>query len=168
MTTTTTAPAPADPAATDVDLASQPIGYWSGVVHKAVINHIRDAMARADVTQPQWWTLNRVDVGDHVTREVIAARLADVADTPHDASRAVDHLLHRGWLRLDDDQHLHLTDEGRAAKARIKELVTGLRAEIHEGISDDEYVTALKVLRRMITNIEAASANERPTPELTA
>ncbi|MER7108382.1 MarR family winged helix-turn-helix transcriptional regulator [Streptomyces sp. NPDC000229] len=157
MTTTPTPPAPANPAATDADLASQPIGYWSGVVHKAVINHIRDAMARVDVTQPQWWTLNRVDVGDHVTREVVVTGLADVADTPHDASRAVDHLLHRGWLRLDDEQRLHLTDEGRAAKARIKELVTGLRAQIHDGITDAEYVAALKVLRRMADNVKATA-----------
>ncbi|RST12696.1 MarR family transcriptional regulator [Streptomyces sp. WAC05374] len=155
MTTTTTSPAPADPAAADEDLASQPIGYWSGVVHRAVITHIRDAMARVDVTQPQWWTLNRVDAGGDVTREVIAAGLADVADTPHDASRAVDHLLHRGWLRQDDDRHLHLTEEGRAAKARIKELVTRIRAEIHDGIGDDEYVAALKVLRRMAANVAA-------------
>ncbi|MGW7054463.1 MarR family winged helix-turn-helix transcriptional regulator [Streptomyces sp. NPDC054887] len=161
MTTTTATPTPvtpvnaANPAATDAELASQPIGYWSGVVHKAVIRHIRDAMARVDVTQPQWWTLNRVDTGDHVTREVVVTGLADVADTPDDASRAVDHLLHRGWLRVDDDERLHLTDEGRAAKTRIKELVTGIRAEIHNGITDEEYVAALKVLRRMADNAAA-------------
>ncbi|QGV79966.1 MarR family winged helix-turn-helix transcriptional regulator [Streptomyces ficellus] len=157
MTTTTTVPAPADPAVTDEDLASQPVGYWSGVVHRAVIRHIRDAMARVDVTQPQWWTLNRVDAGGDVTREVIAAGLAEVADTPYDAGRAVDTLLHRGWLRLDDAQRLHLTDDGRAAKARIKALVTDVRARIHAGITDDEYVAALKVLRRMTDNVRAVT-----------
>ncbi|MHC3390397.1 MarR family winged helix-turn-helix transcriptional regulator [Streptomyces lavendulocolor] len=157
MTTTPTVPAPADPAVTDAELASQPIGYWSGVVHKAVITHIRDAMARVDLTQPMWWTLNRVDAGGHVTREVVATGLAGVADTPYDGSRAVDHLLHRGWLRLDDDEGLHLTDEGRAAKARIKELVTGIRARIHDGITDEEYVAALRVLRRMADNVAAAT-----------
>ncbi|GAA2483354.1 MarR family winged helix-turn-helix transcriptional regulator [Streptomyces gobitricini] len=161
MTTTPTVPAPADPAATDADLASQPIGYWSGVVHKAVIKHIRDAMARVDVTQPMWWALNRVDVGDHVTREVIAAGLADVADTPYDASRAVDHLLHRGWVRAGEDERLHLTDEGRAAKARIREMLAGVRARIHDGITDNEYVAALKVLRRMTDNVTAAA--DRPS-----
>lgn len=33
---------------------------------------------------------------------------------------------------------------------------TGLRAEVHEGIPDEDYVTALKVMRRMIGNIESA------------
>lgn len=37
--------------------------------------------------------------------------------------------------------------------ARIKELVTALRAEIHEGITDEEWVAALKVLRRMKENL---------------
>lgn len=33
-------------------------------------------------------------------------------------------------------------------------LVTELRAEVHKGISDEEYVAALKVLRTMIANVE--------------
>ena len=37
---------------------------------------------------------------------------------------------------------------------RLSDLVTELRAVVHEGISDEEYVAALKVLRRMITNVE--------------
>ena len=49
---------PADPAAPDDALATQPIGYWSGLAHRAVIGRIRDEMARIDVTQPQWWTVN--------------------------------------------------------------------------------------------------------------
>ncbi|MEE1755707.1 MarR family winged helix-turn-helix transcriptional regulator [Streptomyces sp. SP18CS02] len=152
-------PAPADPVAEDKDLATQPFGYWGGRAHKAVINHIRDAMARVDVTQPQWWTLNRVDAegAGHPTREDVITGLAEIADTPYDASRAVDHLLHRGWIAVDTDgRRLHLTEDGRAAKARIKTLVTELRAEIHTGIGDEEYVAALKVLRRMIANVEAA------------
>ena len=30
--------------------------------------------------------------------------------------------------------------------------MTDLRAQIHEGISDEEYLAALKVMRRMISN----------------
>ncbi|MEC4018526.1 MarR family winged helix-turn-helix transcriptional regulator [Streptomyces sp. H27-D2] len=149
-----TIPATADPDATDDMLATQPIGYWSGVANEMVIKRIRDAMARMDVTQPQWWTLCRVDIGgDGPTREEVATQLASVADGPYEISRAVDQLLHRGWLSADAGRRLHLTDAGRAAKARIKQLVTDLRAEIHDGITDEEYVTALKVLRRMIHNL---------------
>ncbi|CAM5519493.1 MarR family winged helix-turn-helix transcriptional regulator [Streptomyces narbonensis] len=146
--------APADPAASDDALANQPIGYWSGLAHTAVTRHLRDAMARIDVTQPQYWVLNRVNGGPSAPgREEVVAQLTPLADGPHEIGRVVDQLLHRGWLRADDARLLYLTDEGEAARLRLRALVTDLRAEVHEGIGDDEYVAALKVLRRMVANV---------------
>lgn len=75
----------------------------------------------------------------------------------------VDQLLHRGWLRSEADgdggRRLHLTEAGEAARVRLRELVTELRAVVHQGISDEEYVAALKVLRRMVANVEAARSD---------
>ena len=150
-------PATADPFAADDALAAQPIGYWTGALHKAVIKQLRDAMAGIDVTQPQWWTLTRVDAGDGLTREDVAVQLAGVADGPDEVPRAVDQLLHRGWIAADEVGRLRLTDAGRAAQGRVRELVTRLREGIHEGISDEEYVAALKVMRRMLANIGPAA-----------
>ncbi|MCJ0874821.1 MarR family winged helix-turn-helix transcriptional regulator [Streptomyces sp. AP-93] len=153
LTGNTTDQAPADPAATDDMLATQPIGYWSGLAHEAVTRHLRDAMARIDVTQPQYWVLNRVNGGSEApSREEVVVQLTPLADGPHEIARVVDQLIHRGWLRIDGGQRLQLTDAGEAARVRLRELVTELRAVVHEGISDEEYVAALKVLRRMIAN----------------
>ncbi|MEU3479391.1 MarR family winged helix-turn-helix transcriptional regulator [Streptomyces sp. NPDC033754] len=146
--------APADPSAADEALATQPIGYWSGLAHDAVTRHLRDAMARIDVTQPQYWVLNRVNGGPPApSREEVVSQLTPLADGPHEIARVVDQLLHRGWLRADDTLRLHLTDAGEAARVRLRDLVTELRAEVHAGISDEEYVAALKVLRRMVANV---------------
>ncbi len=149
-----TAPATADPFVADDALAAQPIGYWSGAVHRAVVDQLRDAMSTIDVTQPQWWTLVRVDAGGGLTREDVATQLAEVADTPHDIPRAIDQLLHRAWIEADEARRLRLTDAGRAAQGRIRVLVTDLRTRLYEGISDEEYVVALRVMRRMISNSE--------------
>ncbi|RSS56701.1 MarR family winged helix-turn-helix transcriptional regulator [Streptomyces sp. WAC01280] len=151
--------APADPAAADEALATQPIGYWSGLAHDAVTRHLRDAMARIDVTQPQYWVLNRVNGGPSApSREEVVSQLTPLADGPHEIARVVDQLLHRGWLRADDTRRLHLTDAGEAARVRLRDLVTDLRAEVHAGISDEEYVAALKVLRRMVANVQGDGA----------
>ncbi|MEU7514855.1 MarR family winged helix-turn-helix transcriptional regulator [Streptomyces sp. NPDC042898] len=151
--------APADPAAADEALATQPIGYWSGLAHDAVTRHLRDAMARIDVTQPQYWVLNRVDGGPSApSREEVVSQLTPLADGPHEIARVVDQLLHRGWLRADDALRLHLTDAGEAARVRLRDLVTDLRAEVHAGIGDEEYVAALKVLRRMVANVQGDAA----------
>ncbi|MBC2877869.1 MULTISPECIES: MarR family winged helix-turn-helix transcriptional regulator [Streptomyces] len=154
-------PRPADPNVPDdfAALAAQPIGYWSGVAHDAVIRHIRDGMAGVDITQPQWWILNQVAGAGPAgrTRDELVARLAGtIGVAPEEIARAADSLLARGWLTADEQGALRLTDAGRAAKARAKELVDRMRAEIHEGVTDEEYVGALRVLRRMIDNVAAA------------
>ncbi|MEU8625613.1 MarR family winged helix-turn-helix transcriptional regulator [Streptomyces sp. NPDC048669] len=156
-TDTATDQAPADPAATDDMLATQPVGYWSGLAHTVVTRHLRDAMARIDVTQPQYWVLNRLNGGSSApSREELVTQLTPLADGPDEMGRVVDQLVHRDWLRIDAGHRLHLTDAGEAARVRLRELVTELRAVVHAGISDAEYVTALKVLRRMVANIEDA------------
>ncbi|MEV0303095.1 MarR family winged helix-turn-helix transcriptional regulator [Streptomyces prasinus] len=160
---TTTDQAPANPAATDDMLATQPIGYWSGLAHATVTRYLRDAMAKLDVTQPQYWVLNRVNGGPAApSREEVVAQLTHLADGPHEIARVVDQLLHREWLRIDDGQRLHLTDAGEAARARLRELATEVRAVVHKGISDDEYVAALKVLRTMVANVEGNGASGNP------
>ncbi|MER6917262.1 MarR family transcriptional regulator [Streptomyces sp. NPDC000594] len=147
--------APADPAATEDMLVNQPIGYWSGRAHEVVTRHLRDAMARIDVTQPQYWVLNRVTSGPTApSRDEVAAQLTPLAGGECEIPRVVDQLLHRGWLRTDAERNLHLTEAGEAARAELRGLVTEIRAEVHQGISDEEYVAALKVLRTMIANVE--------------
>ncbi|MEU5979647.1 MarR family winged helix-turn-helix transcriptional regulator [Streptomyces sp. NPDC047315] len=152
--------APADPtAATDDALATQPIGYWSGRAHAVVTRHLRDAMARIDVTQPQYWVLNRVDGGlTAPSVGEVVDQLTPLADGPYDIARVLDQLLHRGWIRSDDEQLLHLTEAGENARRQVRALATEARATVHEGIGDDEYVAALKVLRKVIDNAEAALA----------
>ena len=155
---TRTDQAPADPAAADEALANQPVGYWAGLAHAAVTRPLRDAMARIDVTQPQYWVLNRVHAGPAApSREEVVAQLTPLADGPHEIPRVIDQLVHRGWLRTaTEGPYLHLTAEGEAARLRLRALATELRAVIHEGVGDEEYVAALKVLRKMIANAETA------------
>ncbi|MGW2006858.1 MarR family winged helix-turn-helix transcriptional regulator [Streptomyces nigrescens] len=142
-------------------LAAQPIAYWTWAAAQALLRHIRGAMAREDLSQPQWWTLSHVDGAERgLTRVEVCARLdAYLGELGPDAmGHAVDSLLHRGWLIADGAGRLTLTDDGRAAKVRIKSLVDGLRSEIHEGITDEEYAAALTVLQRMIRNVGGAAA----------
>ncbi|WP_438318748.1 MarR family winged helix-turn-helix transcriptional regulator [Streptomyces sp. HUAS TT3] len=164
LTGTTTDQAPANPAATDEMLATQPVGYWTGLTHTTVTRHLRDAMAKVDVTQPQYWVLNRVNVGPTApSREETIAQLAHLADGPHEIARVIDQLLHREWLRISDGQRLHLTDAGEAARVRLRDLATEIRAVVHQGVSDEEYVAALKVLRKMVANVEGDGTPGNPS-----
>ncbi|WOI62956.1 MarR family winged helix-turn-helix transcriptional regulator [Streptomyces fradiae] len=156
------APAPADPAVKDENLAAQPIGYWSGVVHQAVIRHLRDAMADLDLTQPLWWTLNRLAAAGPggASREELAAGLAPLADDPDEIPRIPARLAHRGWTTEDEAGVLRLTGEGAAAHARMRAVAADVRARLHEGVSDEEYAAALRVLRRIARNAEGGSGGD--------
>ncbi|MCA6094273.1 MarR family winged helix-turn-helix transcriptional regulator [Streptomyces sp. SCA3-4] len=142
------------PNADTANLAGQPIGYWSWAANKAVIRHIRSAMARVGITQPQWWVLNRVDAApDGKSRQELRDLLAASLDEGNDGiDIALDTAVARGWVRSTDEGRFLLTDAGREAKERTMEVVVRVREEIHAGIPDEEYATVVRVLQRMVEN----------------
>ncbi|MFM9445832.1 MarR family winged helix-turn-helix transcriptional regulator [Streptomyces acidiscabies] len=136
---------------------ARPAAYWTWAVTRAILRHSRDELAAVDLTQPQWWVLNHVDaVEGGLTRAELGDRLDAFTDEfeARDLERAADGLVHRGWLT---GGRLVLTDAGRVALTRGRQVMAGVRARIHEGVSDEEYAVAVGVLRRMIRNLESAA-----------
>ncbi|NUU22352.1 MAG: winged helix-turn-helix transcriptional regulator [Streptomycetaceae bacterium] len=143
----------------DHGLAAEPVGYWTGVAHREVIAYIRGQMAAQGLTQPQYWILRYLSTHDLASNES-GRTVAELADGMRsftlygdDLAAEADALVARGWLTRDDDGRLRITADGEAARARVKANAPAVRAVIHDGIDDAEYVAALKVLRRMIRNV---------------
>ncbi|WP_206502295.1 MarR family winged helix-turn-helix transcriptional regulator [Streptomyces chrestomyceticus] len=138
----------------DAELAGQPIGYWAWAAHTAAVTHIRAGLARHGLSQPQWWVLNQV--AGHAggrDRVEVTDMLKRYLDTGSDVlTTDTDDLLDRGLLTLDGDR-LYITADGADLHARCAALQKEMRARIHDGISDEEYVRTLKVLQRMIHNV---------------
>ncbi|MGW9305656.1 MULTISPECIES: MarR family winged helix-turn-helix transcriptional regulator [Streptomyces] len=147
----------------DAGLARQPIGYWSWAAHEATVTHIRAALAEHGLTQPPWWVINQL-IGaeeDGRGRAELAAFLGGYLDTGADGiEAAVGELLDRGLITQDDGARLRLTPEGRALRDRAFTRVMRAREEIHEGVTDEEFVAALKVLQRMIHNVGGKAWHE--------
>lgn len=147
----------------DAGLARQPIGYWSWAAHDATVTHIRAALAEHGLTQPPWWVINQL-VGteeDGRDRAEVVTFLSGYLDTGADGiEAAVDELLGRDLITRDDAARLRITPEGRALRDRAFARVARARAEIHEGIADEEFVAALKVLQRMIHNVGGKAWHE--------
>ncbi|MFE9450181.1 MarR family winged helix-turn-helix transcriptional regulator [Streptomyces sp. NPDC006739] len=138
----------------DTDLIKQPIGYWSWAAHKAVIARTRAALAEIGITQPQWWALAQVARADTVkTRDEVSRLLQNYLDAgPETMESEIDTIIAQGWITEDAEGCLGITAEGGAFYDKAAALQDQLWAERHAGISDEEYLTTLKVLQRFIHN----------------
>lgn len=142
---------------TDDELAGQPAAYWTRIAYEALISFTREQQVARGFTQPQFWLLrhlSRHDLGDGAgmtvpeLKEAMAAYLRPEDDLDAEG----DVLVGRGWLRRDGHGRFWLTADGEEARLSLKQFAPEIRAEIHAGISDADYVVALTVLRQMIRN----------------
>jgi DNA-binding MarR family transcriptional regulator len=138
----------------DAELIKQPIGYWSWAAYKAVVDRTRGALAEIGTTQPQWWVLAQLaHATEPKTRDAVATLLRNYLDTGQDTMDAeIDTTVERGWVTESAAGRLDLTPEGRAFFDKAAALQGDLWAERHAGISDEEYLTTMKVLQRFIHN----------------
>ncbi|GHB76774.1 hypothetical protein GCM10010377_78920 [Streptomyces viridiviolaceus] len=139
---------------TDAELIRQPIGYWSWAAYKAVVTRTRAALAEIGTTQPQWWVLAQTARADTPkTRDEISRLLRNYLDTGPEAMESeIDTTITQGWITETPEGHLALTPEGRAFHEKAAALQEDLWTERHAGISDEEYLTTMKVLQRFIHN----------------
>ncbi|MGW0661490.1 MarR family winged helix-turn-helix transcriptional regulator [Streptodolium elevatio] len=162
--TTNTAAAPA----TDAALAGQPVGYWAGLAHREVIAYIRSRQAEIGITQPQFWLLRNLSADDlspdgaPQSLEELAEAMSTYLLPTDDLGPEAAALVARGWLAEEGDGRVRITPEGEAARLRVKEIGPSVRAHIHEGISDADYATTVRVLQRMIANVSGTAGESRP------
>ncbi|MET7486113.1 MarR family winged helix-turn-helix transcriptional regulator [Streptomyces sp. NPDC005538] len=142
---------------TDDELIAQPVGYWTLAAREVIAGHINARLGELGVAQPHWWTLYRLgEVEEGLTGERLNALMRHTrpyVDTADTIEPAVEDLLASGHVSVTDDERLRLTASGQELRARLLELLPHVRDEIHEGIDDKDYLTTVRVLRRMIGNL---------------
>ncbi|MEU3446365.1 MarR family winged helix-turn-helix transcriptional regulator [Streptomyces thermolilacinus] len=137
----------------DAELVKQPIGYWTWAANKTLMAHVRGRLAAVGVTQPQWWVLHQaLHSEDGVTREEAVRAHEAKMDVGAGMALDIDLLVERKMLVEGGDGRLRITDEGRDLHRRAAGTQRANRVRVHEGVSDEEYLTTLKVLQRMMRN----------------
>ncbi|MGW1667379.1 MarR family transcriptional regulator [Streptomyces sp. NPDC002324] len=142
----------------DAELAGQPAAYWTGVAYESLIAYTRAQQAAKGYTQPQFWLLRNLspnDIspdGDGMTLPELRAAMASYIRPEDDLAAESEILLERGRLTRDADDRLWLTAEGEQARVDLARNAPAIRAALHEGIDDADYVTTVKVLQRLIRN----------------
>ncbi|MEU6205095.1 MarR family winged helix-turn-helix transcriptional regulator [Micromonospora musae] len=145
---------------TDAELAAQPAAYWTGVAYQTLIAFTRAQQAEHGFTQPQFWLLRNLSPNDIApdgqgrTIPQLEEAMASYLRPEDDLHAEAEALRERGWISRDSESRLSITEAGEQARLRMKSHAPAIRARIHSGIDDADYVTALKVLLQMIKNTE--------------
>ena len=146
------------PPTSDAELAAQPAAYWTGVAYEALISFTRARQAELGFTQPQFWLLRNLsehDIssdGHGMTIPELQQAMSSYIRPEDDLTAEADVLVERGWLTRDAEGRLWITESGDEARARLGRHGPAIRARIHQGIDDADYVTTVKVLQQMIRN----------------
>ncbi|MER5967760.1 MarR family transcriptional regulator [Streptomyces sp. NPDC002057] len=148
----------------DAELAGQPAAYWTGVAYEALIAYTRAQQAEKGYTQPQFWLLRNLSENDispdgkGKTLPELQAAMASYIRPEDDLAAEAEVLLGRGWLVRDAEDRLWLTKEGEQARVDLARNAPAIRATLHRGIDDADYVTTLKVLQQLIRNAGGTAA----------
>jgi DNA-binding MarR family transcriptional regulator len=148
----------------DAELAGQPAAYWTGVAYEALIAYTRARQAEKGYTQPQFWLLRNLSAndispdGEGMTLPELQQAMASYIRPEDDLAAEGEELVRRGWLTRDASDRLWITEEGEHARVDLKLNAPAIRAALHEGIDDADYVTTVKVLRQLIRNAGGTAA----------
>lgn len=148
----------------DAQLAGQPAAYWTGLAYEALIAFTRARQAEKGYTQPQLWLLRNLSANDispdgrGMTLIELREAMASYIRPEDDLAVEAEVLLERGWLTRDTEDRLWLTEEGERTRVELRRNTPAIRAALHEGIDDADYVTTLKVLQQLIRNAGGTSA----------
>ncbi|MFF4532835.1 MarR family transcriptional regulator [Streptomyces sp. NPDC001407] len=114
-----------------------------------MVGNIRAGLAQYGISQPQWWVLNR----NGETREEATSVLLHYVMPGDDLDAEIDDLLDRGLITLGEGNRIALTGEGERVLALCTAWQRAAHDRTHDGITDEEYVSTLKVLQRMIHTV---------------
>lgn len=98
--------------------------------------------------------LNRLDSTDGMAEGELLSRLEpfNAQESNRDLAADLADLRGRGLIDGPPDGLL-LTDPGREALQKARETMGGAHRAMTAGLSDDEYATAIRVLRQIVANL---------------
>ncbi|MEU6168726.1 MarR family winged helix-turn-helix transcriptional regulator [Streptomyces tanashiensis] len=135
----------------------KPIGYLLNRTDEALTRVMDGTLGEFGLTRLAWQVLNVVRDGEGTTDTEVLSVLAANADAAT-LTAAIDTTLTGGWTSRPAPDRLTLTPDGTRRLTEVGTRVTAFRTRSVEGITPEEYGTAVRVLERMIENLEGPGA----------
>jgi DNA-binding MarR family transcriptional regulator len=145
------------------DNGRRPIGYWLKRADEVITLQVNLALRSEELTRHHWQALNLVHQAEVITREQLLEEMRDLVDAA-ELDDILDELDQRGWIVRRPRgavSELEITEAGREGHARVLRIQDGLRRRAVQGVSEEEYATALRVLERIVVNLDSDRPGQR-------
>ena len=114
----------------------RPLGFWLRAADRLISREFATAFENEGVTRREWMILNVLDGA--IEAPELAARIQR-------GGKRLRALEDRGWI-TDTGGSWTLTDQGRAAKARLSEAADAVHAKVAGAVSPEDFATTLATL----------------------
>ena len=136
----------------------RPLGYWIKEIDRRIEADFGRLLEDEDLTRRHWQVLTTLAEREAGTLAELDRALAPFTPTVRPQH---DDLIHRGWATEaagpgPGAAAVALTAAGRAAHDRVSERVRAFRAQVTEGLSEDDYATLITLLERVAGNLTPA------------
>jgi hypothetical protein len=142
-----------DMATATVPTDRRPIGFWLKLVDRLLDEGFDRLLGDEGLARRHWQVLTALQRGP-ATVEELDTTLAPFLDGREPSTRPVlDDLAARGWATWSDGDRAASTPAGAAAHADLLARVATHRRRVAEGVTAEEYLATVAVLRRMAANL---------------
>ncbi|MBO9553238.1 hypothetical protein [Cellulomonas sp.] len=131
----------------------RPVGYWLKVVDRLIESGFEEVLARDGLTRRHWQVLNVVHAGpaDEAAVAQVLAAFEPSFEGPA-GSGELTLLTSRRWLRREPEGYV-FTEDGEEHFRVLEERVAAFRQAVVEGVSEQDYATAIGVLEQVARNL---------------
>jgi hypothetical protein len=130
----------------------RPIGFWLKLVDRLIDEGFDALLGGAGLTRRHWQVLNALQDGPATVQHLDAALAPFLGGPGASTGPFLEDLAARGWVAWNDGQFV-TTRAGTDAQAELLAKVSEHRRRVTAGISADEYLATVGVLRRMAANL---------------
>ncbi|HRO29703.1 MULTISPECIES: MarR family winged helix-turn-helix transcriptional regulator [Micrococcaceae] len=133
----------------------QLLSYWLNMVDTLLTQRVNESLAEHGLTRAQWQLMNALTSRPQSAEElghVLPPPVAGSDEGPRTVKENLDELVESGWLVVEGDLYT-LTSTGRTSGERVAAVVEEMRADITEGLDEEQYETVMTALQTMARNL---------------
>jgi hypothetical protein len=134
----------------------RPIGYWLKHLDRLIDEAFERALDADGLTRRHWQVLNTLAAGPSTAAALTAALQPFVQEDPKAVEVIIKDFFDRGWVRNVPDGGVEISERGRVVHEAAMKRVAETRQDLRRGVTDDEYVSVVRILQRMASNLESS------------